>query len=233
MASGTAGWRGAARQVVMLAAVVAGGAYGWYALFGGPVAVLPFADGPLFGGAPIWLLPAWYLAAWQILAFASLRRAVVGAAVSLGLSLGTFVLAVALGLVSVGLLVLPAGIAGVVLIARDLARRDAAEAAPGAGAPRWAHLAGLMAGLVGLFPALMHTGDHYGMPYPPWGVTAAGIFLLLAPMVLICLPHALLTLPWRAPAGPPGPVARRAAGLLLLAWLPGALAIGPFWPALL
>jgi hypothetical protein len=233
MASGGAGWRGAAGQVAMLAAVVAGGVYGWYALFGGPVTALPFAEGPVLSGAPIWLLPAWYLSAWQILAFASPWRALLGAAASLGLSFATFALAIVLGLVSAWLLVLPVGLIGVMLIARDLARRDAADAAPGAGAPRWAHLVGLMAGLVGLFPALIQTGEHFGMPYPPWGITGGGIALLLAPVVLICLPHALLTLPRRTPAGPPRPVARRAAVLLVLTWLPGALALGPFWPALL
>lgn len=223
----------AARQAALLALVVGAGIYGWYAVFGGPVVVLPWADGPLVSAAPIWLLPAWYLMAWQVLAFASLRRALLGAAVSLGLSFATFWLAFGLGMVSAALLVLPVGVAGVVLIARDLARRDAADAAPGAGAPRRAHLVGLLLGFAGLLPALLHTNEHFGMPYAPWGVTAGGIFALLAPLLLICLPHALLTLPRRAPAGPARPVARRAAALLLLAWLPGALALGPFWPALL
>jgi hypothetical protein len=233
MASGQAGWAAAARQVALLVLVVGAGIYAWYGLFGGPVAVLPWADGPLISAAPIWLLPAWYLAVWQVLAFASLRQALLGAAVCLGLSLVTFWLALLLGLVSAALLVLPVGLAGVVVIARDLARRDAADAAPGMGAPRRAHLAGLLLGFAGLLPALLRTNEHFGMPYPPWGVTAGGIFALLAPLLLICLPHALLTLPCRAPAGPPRPVVTRAAALLVLTWLPGALALGPFWPAML
>ncbi|MBP0465728.1 hypothetical protein J5Y09_17505 [Roseomonas sp. PWR1] len=233
MASGQVGWAAAARQVALLALVVGSGIYAWYALFGGPVTVLPWADGPIVSAAPIWLLPAWYLMAWQVLAFASLRRALIGAAVSLGLSLLTFVAALLLGLVSMALLVLPVGLAGVVLIGRDLARRDAADAAPGAGAPRLAHIAGLVVGYAGLLPALLATNDRYGMPYPPAGISAAGIFSLLAPLLLICLPHALLTLTWRAPNGPPRFMPRRAGALLLLIWLPGALALGPFWPALL
>lgn len=230
MASGQAGWAAAARQVPLLALVVGAGIYAWYALFGGPATVLPWADGPLVSAAPIWLLPAWYLMAWQVLAFASLRRALAGAAVSLGLSLLTFWLAFLLGLVSAALLVLPVGLVGVVLIARDLARRDAADAAPGPGAPRWAHLVGLLLGFVGLLPALLRTNEHFGMPYPPAGISAGGILSLLAPLLLICLPHAVLTLSWRAPEGSPRVMPRRAGALLLLAWLPGALALGPFWP---
>lgn len=233
MASGQAGWAAAARQVVLLALVVGAGIYAWYGLFGGPVAVRPWADDPLISAAPIWVLPAWYLMAWQVLAFASLRQALIGAAVSLGFSLATFWLAFGLGLISAGLLVLPVGIAGVVLIALELARRDRADAAPGTCAARWTHLVGLLLGFAGLLPALLHTNDQFGMPYPPAGISAGGILSLLAPLLLICLPHAILTLASRAPDGPPRFAPRRAGALLLLTWLPGALALGPFWPALL
>ncbi len=228
MASGQSGWAAAGR-VALLGLVVGMGVLAWYALLGGPVPALADAEDLLLGLAPIPLLPGFYLAAWQVMTFGSLRRALTGAAVSLALCTATFFVALGLGLVSAGLLTLPAGLVGVVVIARDLARRDADDAAPGPGAGRRAHMIGLLLGYVGLLPALLQAPEAYGGPVAPCGVTALGLLGLLAPMVLICLPHVLLTAPWgaRAPRGRPG---RAGAVLLLLAWMPGAFTLGPLWP---
>ncbi len=220
----------AALQVVLVAAVVAAGVYGWHALAAGPVPVLQDTTGVILDTAPIWVLPAWYLAAWQLLTFASLRRALLGVAAMAGLCLLTFILALLLGLVTGGILALPVGLVGILVIARLLARWDAADAAPMAGAGRLAHVLGVLAGYVVLIPALLMLRDEYGREVPPLAVSAGGLAVLLAPVVAVGLPHAVVTA-WRRAAGRPWPVLLpRAAVLLLLAWMPGAIAIGPAWP---
>ena len=241
-------------QVMLVALVVAAGVYGWHGLAAGPEPVLQDRSGIILDTAPIWLLPAWYLVAWQVLSFASLRRAVRGAAAMTGLCLLTFVVALLLGVVSAGLLALPVGLVGILVIARRLARFDAADAAPAAGAPRWGHVLGVLAGYAMLIPALLAQRDEYGREVAPLATSAAGFVVLLAPLVAVGLPHAVLTAWCRAAARQtpsaaarqtPSAAARRGPGagerpwpallpraavLVLLAWLPGAIAVGPAWP---
>ncbi|CAH0143620.1 hypothetical protein [Roseomonas sp. CECT 9278] len=219
-----------ALQVGLVALVVAAGVLGWHALVAGPEPVLHDRSGILLDTAPIWLLPAWYLAAWQALSFASLRRALRGAAALAGLCLLTFAVALLLGVATAGLAALPVGLAGILVIARVMARYDAADAAPAAGAPRWAHLVGVLAGYALLIPALLAQRDEYGREVAPLAGSAGGLVVLLAPLVAVGMPHAALTA-WRRAAGRPWPaLLPRAAVLALLAWLPGAIIIGPAWP---
>jgi hypothetical protein len=220
MSSGTPGIL--ARLVLLLAAqslvVLA-----WYALTNGPTAPLP--PDTVAGGVGIfWVVPAAWLAAWQVLALASLRQALGAAAITLGLCVATFWLAVLAGVFSAGLLALPMGALGVVAIARFVARREAAE--DGAPPRYWPHVAGLLLALVGLLPAIFSTGERFHPDIPPVAATGLGLALMLMPLVAIFLPHALLALAVRP--GGPAPWRRGAAMLAILVVAPMPV-LGPGW----
>ncbi len=220
MSSGTPG---ILARLVLLLAVQSLAVLAWYALTRGPTAPLP--PDTVAGGVGIfWVVPAAWLAAWQVLALASLLQALAGAAITLGLCVATFWLAVLAGVFSAGLLALPMGALGVVAIARFVARREAAE--DGTPPRHWPHVAGLLLALAGLLPAIFSTGERFHPDIPPRAATGLGLALMLLPLVAIFLPHAVLALAVR-PRGP-APWKRGAAmlGILLVAPMP---VLGPGW----
>ena len=143
----------------LLGAVMLLGVLAWHALTRGLAPPIG-RDGIMGALGAIWMVPAIYLAAWQVLSFTSLRRALAGAAILAGLSVATFFAALGLGLISFGLLALPAGAVGVVVIGRILAGWDAADAAPASGAGRAVHVGGLMIALAGLIPAVIGMSEN-------------------------------------------------------------------------
>jgi hypothetical protein len=218
----------AAARLALLCAVQALGVHAWYALTHGAAA--PFGSDDVVGAlGVIWMVPATWLAAWQLTGTRDIRRALLGAAATLAMCVATFAAALLLGLFSVGLLALPTGAAGVVLIALFLAGREAAEDA----APRraWPHVVGLLIALAGMVPAFFNTFESHHAEIPPADATAAGLVGLLLPYVLIFVPHALLALAVR-----PGPAPlpwRRGAALLAVALLAPMPFHGPAWMATL
>lgn len=210
-------------RLVLLLAAQSVAVLAWYALTRGPTAPLP--PDTVAGGVGIfWVVPAAWLAAWQVLALASLRRALAGAAVTFGLCVATFWLAVLAGVFSAGLLALPMGALGVVAIARFVARREAAE--DGTPPRQWPHVTGLLLALAGLLPAIFSTGERFHPDIPPVAATGLGLALMLMPLVAIFLPHALLALSVRP--GGPAPWRRGAAMLAILAVAPMPV-LGPGW----
>jgi hypothetical protein len=213
-------------RLALLCAAQSAVVLAWHALTRDETATIP-SDGLIGGLGAIWLIPAAWLAAWQLTGIADWRRALAGAAITLCLCIATFALALLLGLFSLGLLSLPVGAAGVVLIALFLARREAAE--DGAAPCAWPHVVGLLVAFVGLLPAVLSTGERFDFDIPPQGATGGGLALLLLPSVAIFLPHALLGMALR-----PGPAPlpwRGGVGLVLLALAAPMPALGPGWVA--
>lgn len=214
----------AAARLAMLCATQAAGVVAWHALTRHDAAPIG-SDGLIGGLGAIWVIPALWLAAWQLTGIADRRRALAGAAVTLGMCIATFAAALVLGLFSMGLLALPAGAVGVVLIARFLARQEAA--ADGTAPRAWPHVVGLLVAFVGLLPAVLSTGEGFIAEIPPQGATAAGLALLLLPSVAIFLPHALLAMALRPG---PAPLPWWRGGALALAALVAPMPfMGPAW----
>lgn len=212
-----------AARVVALCAVQGAAVYAWDALTRGPMSPIP-PDSIIGGLGTFWMVPAAWLAAWQMLALADLRRALRGAAITFGLCVVTFGLALVAGLFSAGFLALPVGALGVVMIARDVARREAAE--DGTPPRSWPHVVGLLLALAGLLPAVLSIGERFHPDIPPRAATGLGLALVLLPSVVIFLPHALLASAVR-PRGP-APWRRGAAMLAILLAVPMPF-LGPGW----
>lgn len=212
-----------AAHLLLLGAVLGAAVLAWHALTLGDAAPIG-SDGMIGGLGAIWVVPAAYLAAWQVLSLRDLRHALAGAAVTTALSLGVFAAAFALGLISFGLLSLPAGAVGVIVIAHVVARRQAAET--GAAPRRWPHVAGLLLAFAGLVPTFIGTIESFHAEIPPRAASGAGLAAMLLPYVLIFAPHAVLALVTRAPPPPPW---RRGAVMATAALLLPAPFLGPAW----
>lgn len=212
-----------AAHLLLLGGALSAAVLAWHALTLGDAAPIG-SDGMLGGLGAIWLVPSAYLAAWQVLSLRGLRGALAAAAVTTALSLGVFAAAFLLGLVSFGLLSLPVGAVGVVVIACVVARREAAET--GVAPRRWPRVAGLLLAFAGLFPAFLGTIESVHAEIPPRAASGTGLAAMLLPYVLIFAPHAVLTLATRAPPPPPW---RRGAVMVAAALLLPVPALGPAW----
>jgi hypothetical protein len=218
----------AAARLLLLCAVQVLGVYAWHALTRGAAA--PFSTDDILGAfGVVWMVPALWLAAWQLTGLRDLRRALLGAAATLAMCVATFFAALVLGLFSAGLLALPTGAAGVVLIALFVARQEAAE--DDMPRPAWPHVVGLLLALAGLIPAWLGTFERFHAEIPPAGASFGGLAAALLPYVLIFLPHGLLALAVRPG---PAPLPWRRGGTMLAAGLLAPAAFqGPAWMATL